>query len=245
MSSYSDFLINDISTILFKYGINDIPIYMLDWNTVTSSDSTALSGTFFRSAIIFESILKNYNDLNGIGFYLDTYRTIVEREDKNEGILGLFLTLKIKRPIFFVLDIFHKINHNKILYRNDNILITQENDKEYNIVIYNPNYIHPLLSVDYKFTEQLTKEISIVIKNFIDGYYQIKKFIYDNSSDGIYSHIDKLGFPGYIDEEIVEYLENSIAPKLTIINIHINGDFNLNVDLKFNSIVFYRIKKIN
>ncbi len=76
------------------------------------------------------------------------------------------------------------------------------------------------------------------------GTYQIKKYVYTNSSDGAYYHWDRIGWPEMFDGEVERYLEDAIVPGTTIMKEPVGEEYTMHVTMEMNGIVQYRIRKM-
>ena len=124
LAGYHTHLIEQAYSGLKSAGMEGTPLYMVEWNTLCAADSCALTGSFFRSALILRSLIKNADSLAGIGFWLDTYHALTEESSDNRHILALFANGTIKRPAYFVLDIFHDLAGG-VLYEDEHLLVVR------------------------------------------------------------------------------------------------------------------------
>lgn len=243
LAGYHTHLIEQACSGLKSAGMEGTPLYMVEWNTLCAADSCALTGSFFRSALILRSLIKNADSLAGIGFWLDTYHALTEESSDNRHILALFANGTIKRPAYFVLDIFHDLAGG-VLYEDEHLLVVRIKKDEYHIVFYNAVYANPLLSVEPEFMEQAKKKYALELRHMESGTYQIKKYVYNNSSDGAYYHWDRIGWPEMFDGEVERYLEDAIVPGTTIMKEPVGEEYTMHVTMEMNGIMQYRIRKM-
>ncbi|SET69638.1 AraC-type DNA-binding protein [Lacrimispora sphenoides] len=230
-----------IETSFNTHGLPIPPLYMTRWNTLAGT-GVAESGTFFRSALIFDTMMKLCGKVEAIGFLISTYH-IQEFDGIHDfGILGMFLLKKVKRPVFFVLETFNYVNGGLIFYDN-NIVVTKEGEEEFHIVIYSPYYMNPLYSVDLYLIEHEIHQITLILQGLVPGNYRIKRFIFDQGSAGIFNRWSGAGLPDFNDTDVVEYLERVIQPDLYFLEQKVDGECSLHASLTFNGLVLYVVKK--
>ncbi len=119
-----------------KLGLNNLPIYLSEWNN-TPSQQDLLNDTCFKSCYIVKNILENYDRLNSF-----TYQSLTDLmadaplPDKLFfGGLGLFTVNKIPKASFNAFLLLNKLG-SQFLGRDDGYFITKENDR-YQIMLYN------------------------------------------------------------------------------------------------------------
>jgi xylan 1,4-beta-xylosidase len=239
-----DFYVCRVEAIEASFNAHKLPIpslYMTRWNTLAGT-GVAESGTFFRSALIFDTMMKLCGKVEAIGFLISTYH-IQEFEGIHDfGILGLFLLKKVKRPVYFVLETFNYVNGGLIFYDN-NIVVTKEGEEEFHIVIYSPYYMNPLYSVDLYLIEHEIHQITLILQGLIPGNYRIKRFIFDQGSAGIFNRWSGAGLPDLNDPDVVDYLERVIQPDFYFLEQKVDGECSLHASLTFNGLVLYVVKK--
>jgi len=239
-----DFYVCRIEAIEMSLKAHDLPVpplYMTRWNTLAGS-SVAEAGAFFRSALIFDTMMKLCGKVEAIGFPVSTYH-IQEFEGINDfGILGLFLLKKIKRPVYFVLEAFNYVSGRLVFY-NNNLVVTKKGEDEFHIVIYSPYYMNPLYSVDLFLIEHEIHQITLSLQGLAPGSYRIKRFIFDQGSAGIFNRWSGAGLPDLNDPDVTEYLERVVQPDFYFLEQKIDGECSLHASLTFNGLVLYVIKK--
>lgn len=233
-----------IEAIEASFRIHGLPapaLYMTRWNTLAGA-SVAESGAFFRSALIFDTMMKLCGKVEAIGFPVSTYHIQEFEGIRDFGILGLFFTKKIKRPVYFVLETFNYVSGSLVFY-NNNLVVTKEREDEFHIVIYSPYYMNPLYSVDLYLIEHEIHQITLSLQGLAPGTYRIKRFIFDQGSAGIFNRWSGAGLPDLNDPDVTEYLERVIHPDFYFLEQKIDGECSLHTSLTFNGLVLYVIKK--
>ena len=137
-------------------GLANVSTYLTNWNTLYGN-TTNLSGSFFRSAIIFKDILDAMKEISGLGFWMNT-DLLENNKSFNENIemngIALFYYYQIKRPVFFNIQLALKLGL-RILSEGEDFLLTKS-ELGYQLVIYNSSYVNPSYSVENFFLRSLT-----------------------------------------------------------------------------------------
>lgn len=188
-------------------------IYLTDWNTLVGEGNT-LAGTFFRSALILESILELSEAVTGIAYWLNIKvkeRQTYQREDSS---LSVFLYDDLKRPLFFTLLFLNRLK-GELVSRGAGYVLTQNNG-QYNLLIYNSSYFDPRYSVDTFQVQYQTKKIAVHLKGLPIGTYLIRQYSLDKDHGGIYNDWIRVGGQSEIDSELQNYLNQKILPKFEL-----------------------------
>lgn len=159
-----DFLMKsciDLKAKLQSVGLTDSPIYLTNWNTLYGN-TVDLSGSFFRSSLIFKDMFNVMKIISGLGFWIDTHSLEINNW-KYEHIamngIALLYYYQLKRPAFFNIQLMAKMN-DQILAEGEGFVLTK-GDQGYQLAIYNTSYVNPSYSVESFFLSSLTKEKSL------------------------------------------------------------------------------------
>lgn len=242
VGGYYSQLVAELKEICREADIADIEIYMTKWNTL-SGKSMAETGTFFRSALILDAILRIWQEVNGIGFHLNTYEPAPLGEKVDTSILALYLYYTIKRPVYFVLEVLNRLGE-EIIYRKEDVIVTKNKEDEFVVVVFHPCYVNPAYSVDPAYVSDSNHRVEVCLTGLVEGNYQIKTLIYDKESAGIFNRWGNAGFPNFMDTDIIDYLENAVVPDIMLVERNIRGRCRLRTKLTFNGVVLFTVKKI-
>lgn len=241
LGGYHRQLTEQVQALTAQAGCRIDEIYMPEWNTL-SSKTLIQSGTFFRSALILDTLLSLGNDISGIGFYLNTYAPTMLRRREDTSMLALFLFFQARRPVFFVLDALRRMGQD-LLYRGQYVLATGNGGGGFNILVYYPCYVDPMYSLDDGYMEYVKKRFLIRLTGLKAGTYQFKCFTFDKDSAGIFRWWEKSGSSGVKDPDFIEYM-NALGPDLFLYVQQIDGSYTLSPTLSFNGIILYQVKRI-
>ncbi|MBC6296973.1 helix-turn-helix domain-containing protein [Listeria sp. FSL L7-1517] len=188
-------------------------LFLTDWNTLVGEGNT-FSGTFFRSALILESIVELSKEVRGIAFWLNIKVKERQTHTREDSSLSVFLYEELRRPLFFSLFF---LNHLKgELVASGNGYLLTRNQGQYQLLLYNSSYLDPLYSVDTFQVQYQTKKMKIHLKGLPIGNYLIREYVLDKDHGGIYNDWIRIGGQAELDYELQKYLEQKIAPKFEL-----------------------------
>ncbi|CAK6474578.1 HTH-type transcriptional activator RhaS [Peribacillus frigoritolerans] len=229
---------------LSSAGLAGTPIYLTNWNTLYGN-TVNLSGTFFRSALIFKDMLDVIKEISGLGFWIDTHsleKSNMDNEDIAMNGIALLYYYQIKRPAFFNIQLIAKIGL-EILAEGEDFVLTK-GKQGYQLAIYNNSYVNPTYSVESFFLSSLTKEKKIMISGLPSGTYQIRKYILDRNNGAFYFNWLNLNQQYIYDQEIITYLKQRAYPDLQIYEENIESELLVQSTLTLNAIHLFEIRPL-
>ncbi|MGE7906590.1 helix-turn-helix domain-containing protein [Peribacillus sp. NPDC094092] len=229
---------------LLSAGLAGTPIYLTNWNTLYGN-TVNLSGTFFRSALIFKDMLDIIKEISGLGFWIDTHsleKSNIDNENIAMNGIALLYYYQIKRPAFFNMQLMAKIGL-EILAEGEDFVLTK-GKQGYQLAIYNNSYVNPTYSVEGFFLRSLTKEKRIMISGLPSGTYQIRKHILDRNNGAFYFNWLNLNQQYIYDQEIITYLKQRAYPDLQIYEENIDSELFLQSTLTLNAIHLFEIRPL-
>lgn len=188
-------------------------LFLIDWNTLVGEGNT-FSGTFFRSALILESIVELTEEVAGIGFWLNIKVKERRTHKREDSSLSVFLYEQLRRPLFFSLRFLNQLKGELIAHDKGYILTRYKG--QYQLLLYNSSYLNPLYSIDSFQVQGQTKKLTVHLKNLPAGDYLIRQHILDKDHGGIYNDWIRVGGQVEIDLELQSYLEHKISPKFEL-----------------------------
>lgn len=234
-------LVDEIKEICNTAAVNDIEIYMPKWNTLVGK-SMAEIGTFFRSALILDTILRTEKLVKGIGFHLNTYEPTAPGDKVDTSILALYLYYTIKRPLYFVIEAVDRLGR-ELLFKKDGVIVTKTDDGDFVIIMYHPCYVSPVYAVDPVYISESSHQIELVLEGLEKGDYQIKTLLFDKERTDIFSCWENAGYPDFMDRDIVNYLERAVIPEITLVKKKVKNRYHLRANLTFNGVALFEIRK--
>lgn len=222
---------------LFRLGHSSL--YITRWNVLAGVD-TAEIGTFFRSSIILDALIRFDGRIGGITFPCRT----MQSSGHHANELALFYIKAVKRPVFFVLHIIKQLSC-PIIFRSSQVMVVKRPEGGYTAALFSPIYINPTLSLDRFFVEQETIEVRLCLQNLDNGIYRIKRLNYDKTSSGVYERSVEIGIQDFTDPDFIDRLETIIQPGLFLYQEKVTAHkLELSAVLSFNSITLYHIVPI-
>lgn len=131
--------IRRIRKILTIEGLEDLPLYLTEWN-LTLSHRNLINDTCFKSCWVLRNLLQNYDKLDSFGYWSLT--DLLEENALPDGLfhggLGIYTMNGIRKNVFYAFQ-FANMLGNELLASGEGYFITRSEDK-YQIITY--NYIH-------------------------------------------------------------------------------------------------------
>jgi beta-xylosidase len=230
---------------LSSAGLEGVPIFLTDWNTLYGN-TMDLSGTFFRSALIFKEMLDAMKEVSGLGFWIDTHSLEKNNLDHDHiamNGIALLYYYQIKRPAYFNLQLMEKMNL-KILAEGEDFVMAR-GGSGYQLAVYNPSYINPSYSVESFFLQSITKEKKVVISGLPPGRYQIRKHILDQNHGEFYINWINLQHQDIYDQEVISFIKQGTRPDLRIYEEKVEAELYLQSTLTFNAFHLFEIKPLS
>ena len=230
-----------IKSYLKKHQIEK-PLHLITWNTL-SGNTRFTNGTFFRAALVLKSVLDVVNEVESLGFWINT--ELHERAGKGQSIriegLELFHYFSGKRPAYFAM-VFAKRLIGDVIVQGPDYVMTA-NEQGYQLVLMNCTTINPYYSIEEAFLQKLNKEILVKIIGLEAGEYQIRKHTFDKDHGALYTKWWNLNSKHGLDEEIIDSINRSSHPDLEIFDETIDGEWSFYSYLTINAIHFFDIRK--
>jgi beta-xylosidase/AraC-like DNA-binding protein len=230
---------------LSSVGIEETPIFLTDWNTLYGN-TMDLSGTFFRSALIFKEMLDAMKEISGLGFWIDTHsleKNNLDRDHIAMNGIALLYYYQIKRPAYFNLQLMEKIPLRILAEGEDFVMSMGENG--YLLAVYNPSYINPSYSVESFFLHSITKEKKVVISGLPPGSYQIRKHTLDQNNGEFYIKWINLQHQDIYDQEVISFIKQGTRPDLQIYEEKVEAELYVHSTLTFNAFHLFEIKPLS
>ena len=224
--------------------LESVPIYLLDWNTLMGYGDV-LSGTFYRAALILDTIVALADRLSGIGYWLNIG---IDRTDEDKceiSSLSLFMYDGLRRPVYHALTLLYQLSSSMVAKTETSVLTFDKKREAYQLVIWNPTYMNPLYSLDYHSIQKQNHELMVALKGLPKGTYFIKKYTLSKDQGGIYNTWLSLGGVREIDRASQTHLETTILPQLEVQEKKVSSELAFQLEMSFNSCHLLEIKKVN
>lgn len=218
------------------------PFYLMHWNTLTGN-TRLTNGVFFRGALILKTSMTLEELAAGTGVWLNTelFHKYNPFHHLIDG-LELFNYEELKRPAFFALSFKNRLQ-GTILAKDEHYLLTQTKTG-YQLLLLNPNYLNPFLSLEDWLVAKQRKEFFLTIQALEQGLYQIKKFTFDYQNGAVYKQMAELSTRNGTDQEMIHYIQKMTRPKLEVFDEYIEENWSFYADLDINSVQLFELKRI-
>jgi xylan 1,4-beta-xylosidase len=223
---------------LAKMNLTGLPIYITQWN------SNNIPGFLPRdcvqnAAYIVKNICDNYPVVESFGYWIlsDEKEEYFANNVPFHGGMGLISNFGFKMPGYHAMEFFAKMR-GKLLYRQDGIFITKDQDDVYALLYH---YIHFRANVcennafneRYRyFEDRPSKTISIVFDGLQEGNYMISEHIINQEYASCFDIWVNMGGPDHLTREDVQYINDMNRPARNISYQKIAGKWELNRVLK-------------
>lgn len=230
-----------IKAYLKKSGIEK-PLHVISWNTL-SGNTRLTNGRFFRAALVLQNVLDISNEVESIGFWINTVVHESESDGQRIRIEGmeLFHYFNGKRPPYFAM-MFAKRLSGTIISQGTDYIMTK-NERGYQLVLMNCKTVNPYYLIEETFLQMFNKDISVKIKGMEEGEYQVRKYTFDREHGALYTKWINLNSKYGLDMEIMDYISRSSHPELEIFDEKITDEWSFYSYLTVNAIHFFDIRK--
>jgi len=244
---YEGYLKNQIKRVrrlLNDRGLYKTKIIITNFNTLAGS-GLELAGTFFRAALILDTIVNSTDKDVSFSFWLSnkSYEKHTKHDGNHLRALSLYLFQLIKRPVYFLLKFLNKCGA-EFKQVSDNIIIANK-DKSYYILAFNPYYYNPLYSLAENYISINRRNMELTIKGLKKGEYLIKKHTLDKHKGGKFEALLSLMSMTHLDKETLDFIERSNIPDMKISKQEIKGEFKITASISSNAVVLYEFIKMD
>ncbi|WP_087974960.1 helix-turn-helix domain-containing protein [Oceanobacillus rekensis] len=226
---------------LRKYG-KSLPLSLVSWNTL-SGNTRHTNGTFFRGALVLQNAIELANEVESMGFWINTEQH--EKSGRNRQIrmegLELYHYFNGKRPAYFAMQFLERLS-GTIIAQGQEYVMT-ENDRGYQLILMNINNVNPYYSVEETFLKKLNKDIRVTIAGLNPGNYQIRKRVFDKDHGALYTKWWDLNSEYGMDAEVIDYITETSQPSLELFDEQIDGEWSFYSYMTINAIHFFDIRR--
>lgn len=218
------------------------PLHVISWNTL-SGNTRLTNGRFFRAALVLENMLDISDEVESVGFWINT--AVHESESDGQRIriegMELFHYFDGKRPAYFALMFAKRLSGMIVAQASDYIMT--KNERGYQLVLMNSKTVNPYYLLEETFLQMFNKDIFVKIKGMDPGEYQVRKYTFDREHGALYTKWLDLNSRYGLDMEVIDYINRSSYPQLEIFDEKIMSDWSFYSYLTVNAIHFFEIRK--
>ncbi len=244
-SSDPDVLKHEIALckkVLSKFGCQDYPIYVTEWNsTIWQNDLS--NDTCFKAAFIMKNMLENCDGISGIAYthLTDHSERRVIHSSLYHGGYGMFTYNGIVKAGYYAYQLLTMLKREKgvIVEKGEGYLVTRSEDyKRIQIVLY--HYCHydmenrtgRAVSVEeqravdryYGFEQKGTRSFHLHLTNMPEGTYLKRSFSISRQHGSSYDMWMGLGAPELRGAEQIGYLNSISTFHIHYDPLHVTGE---------------------
>jgi xylan 1,4-beta-xylosidase len=221
--------------------IDDLPIYLTEWN-LTVSHRNLLNDTCFKSCYLTKNLLENYDELNSFGYWVltDAIEETQPSENQFHGGLGLYTTNGIKKPHYYIFEFINQLG-NKLIEKGNGYFITKSH-KKIVIILYNYEHFNHLFATGQKFDMTYTKRytpfsqlgkmtVKLELTDIPAKSCLINEQVLNQKYGSAFDEWVRMGAPK-LNNDSIAYLKRLCMPKLIIHAENFeNGKLTIHTDL--------------
>lgn len=243
LENFQQQIYNQFQELLKKFGQKQAEICLNEWNTLVG-EGEVISGTFFRSALIIKDILSLSDRVSVIGYWINIEGKQNSVEKKQRSCLSLYLYLKIRRPLFFVLSFFDRIK-GELIYQNERASVFRYEDEIF-LLIYNNCIVDPALTISNSYIQYQSLKLNFCLSELSSDSYLIKKYTLDKDHGGVYNDWVRVGGITGLDCELMSYLEKKVIPKIELDIVDtVNQVIMIDTKLSFNACQLIHVRPLS
>lgn len=188
--------IGSILKIVSSMDLNNIPIYLTEWN-FTLSHRNLINDTCFKSCYIMKNLLKNYDRLDSFGYWslTDLLEENALPDTLFHGGLGIYTMNGLRKNVFYAFY-FANMLGDELIASDDGYFITRKGCS-YQIITYNYTHYGNLFASGELFDITETRRysafdmskkllVSLDLTDVENGRYEIKEYFVNREQGSAY-----------------------------------------------------------
>lgn len=226
--------IDQMGSLLKKYGIEDLPVYMTEWN-LTVSQRNFINDTCFKSCYIAKNLLENYDRMESLAYWSVSDFVGESQPSRHlfHGGLGMFANKGIPKPAYYVFRLISMMEERKIGSGPGWFAAKSENGLRCTIIFYNYTHYNKLFSSGELFDMTLTNrytsfpdltpcQVTAELSGLENGTWKIVETYVNRKCGSAYDTWVEMGAPEEMYTEDYDYLKNASLPGRHIRHIEIS-----------------------
>ena len=124
--------------------------------------------------------------------------------------------------------------HGEVLYQDEQLCVCKD-EAELQVLMINPSYIHPMMSIHARYLQYQALEIVLTLQQLPPTRYLFKTYSLDKDHGGIYNDWLRLGGLAELDAETLAYFQKKIMLQFEAAVEERQEDLHLRETLSFNA----------
>ena len=249
--------IQSIHQIMEEEGEDEIPLYVVEWNS-SISNRNFLNDSCFRAAYVINNITKmlSMTDMVCLWMGSDWVSNYFDTKRIANGGSGLVTKDSIRKPVYFALQFLNQLG-NELIAKNENLIITKDAGKDVYHIIgfyyqwYNSRYFVEQESVDSPekikqlFADEQDREFCFILKNLQeDGRYTITSERICREKGSILDEWKKFQYEETLTNDDIKYLREITQPERRMEKVNSTDQaLRVGITLKPHEIVLLHVSK--
>ena len=251
LQSDSNFVQKDLmeyEALLKEMQYSKTPIWITEWNT-SLSERNIYNDSCAKACHMLKQMTSVLGKIEGMSYWnvSDCHLRYFDRKKPIMGAIGIITKDGLCKPSYFTYEFFLFVDA-KIVGKGENYIVSKRNNKEYTILIFNPqkfNEEYRIKSEDelqmqelpYIFQDKKSRKFSFLLKNLENGKRKISSYSISEQEGNILSEWKKIGYLDSFNRSEIEYLKNRCIPRLEVTRKNVsNHNIKLDISLEPNEL---------
>lgn len=247
--------LNEVKKILKEISLDDIPVYITEWNH-SVSDRNYLNDSCYKGAQILQSYFEVYGQTSVMAYFIgsDRYSEFYDTDTLLFGGAGLISRDGILKPSGFAFDFLNRLSPGFVA-KDRNYMVTTDGESTVSILCHNAkelNYTYFNTEEDkiekehleryYEDTESL--QLQIQLTGLPDGGYQMKRYSINEQYGSVLDIWGNMEYEKRLSINDIKYFRRICEPHLSIHTCYVeNGAITLEIELYANEISLIVLQK--
>lgn len=227
-----------------------VDIYISSWREALGNFNSIYDSSY-RASNILRNVINGYNLLKSLPIDRCLDLMFEEKIDNNilSGMPGILTRKGIKKPAFYAYKFLKKLDR-YFVYKDNYVLITNDENKYYQIVCHNCKKLNykfyssevdniEKFKIDQLFDDTNKKFIKFKFSNLENGRYFLKYRSICESNGSVLSNFERMNFQlqAFFGLDEIDYLKSVSKPFITgeVFNVN-NGELSFQCELEQNEI---------
>lgn len=241
---------------LKRAGMEDLPIFICEWN-LTPSVRNYVNDTTFKGAYIIKNIIDLFGEVQAMGYGAGSDRQYASYDTPQMlfGGTGLITKEAVLKPAAFALNFMNRL-FPYYIKKDKNYLLTTDRHHNYSIVCHNQQLLNynyfltpePAIEMEgtWKYYEDPKRlKLHLHLKDMREGHYRVKVYRISSKYGSVLDIWETMGYDNELSRNDIKYLRRICEPNLTIRKMDtVKDHLILDEELAPNEICLIRVRHI-